>query len=479
MKNFFRIFAVVIVAVLMTSVAVFAEGEPTVTITNEVVDEDAGIYAFTVDATANPGIMTFSINFSYNSDVVVPYDANYLDGSFDVTDTENNLTEAYIENVYYKDTNAFCFDVASKLSLDVTLYEIDSNSNRTAVYPVFNTTKTLSAHKKGIIFSYYYTIADGKTLDDVKFALEGTDTVFENIKASDATGASVHVFAQDTANTYHYGSKGEIVVDAFFDKEEVTASTITVPAGSTVYFADGTTASYDAETEVEVPAEAGFIYVNNGYSTHAIYEVTEAGVPTKIEALDNAVVAIDGANIRTSGVQGIRTRAAVSNAAKALGLANSKYEIAEYGFIVTAETNKTGLASADYNLDMSLVDAGKAKIGVAYNKAENVDFVFSTNDETTIFTNVLKNIPLTKAALQANIVSRPYYIITDGENETVIYGEIIKKTVYGVASAIKVANGDDYNDNKAYIDSVIEAVEGAPVAELATEIAIDISKLYE
>ena len=478
MKNFFRIFAVVIATVLMMSVVAFAEGEPTVTITNEVIDENAGIYALRVAAESTTGLKVFTMHFSYNSDVVIPYDYEY-ETSFDVTDTATNGTEAYIDGVYYKDTNKICFDVATKLSLDVTLYEIDAENNRTAVYPTFSTTSNRSAHKTGNVFDYYYTIADGKTLDDVKFALEGENTAFANIKASDTTGASIHVFAQDTNGAFHYGSNGVIVVDAFFDEEEPTVSTISVAAGSWVYFVDGTAVLYNEDTEVEVPAEAGLIYVNTGYDAHTVYAVDAEGVPTKVTGLDNAILGSAGANIRTSGVQGIRFRASVSNTAKDLGLATSEYEIAEYGFIVTAETNKTGFDSNSDFLGMNLVEAGKAKKGVAYNKADGTDIVFAEETDSTIFTNVVKNIPLTKSALQANIVSRPYYIVTDGETETVLYGELTKKSVYGVAVAIKEAAGADYTDNQDYIDSIISIVEGSQVAELTTEIAIDISKLYE
>lgn len=480
MKTFIKIFAVAIAFVLMMSVAVFAEGEPTFTITNEVVDEDAGIYSFQVSAEANPGVKIFSILFSYNSDVVIPFDANYLEGSFDFTDTENNETADINGNgVYFRDSNGFCFDISSKLELQATLYEIDEENNRVGVYPTLMTTSNLKAHKSGVIFDYYYTIADGKTIDDIDFALETASTAFTNIANTSNKGSATHIYASVTDGTEYTGSKGEIVVDAFFDEGEPTVSTISVAAGSTVYFVDGTAMLFNEDTEVEVPAEAGLIYVNTGYDAHTVYAVDAEGVPTKVTGLDNAILGSAGANIRTSGVQGIRFRASVSNTAKDLGLATSEYEIAEYGFIVTAETNKTGFDSNSDFLGMNLVEAGKAKKGVAYNKADGTDIVFAEETDSTIFTNVVKNIPLTKSALQANIVSRPYYIVTDGATETVLYGELTKKSVYGVAVAIKEAAGADYTDNKDYIDSIISIVEDTQVAELTTEIAIDVTKLYE
>ncbi len=480
MKNFIKFFALAIACILMMSAVAFAEGEPAITITNEVIDEDAGIYAFRVAAEANPGIKVFSIHFSYNSDVVIPYDYAF-ETSFDVTDTATNETTSYIDDVYYKDDNAICFEVATKLTLNTTLYEIDAANNRTAVYPVFSTSSNRSAHTAGNVFDYYYTLASGKTIDDVEFALEDTSTVFTNIKGTSNKDSAVHIYASVTDGTEYKGVNGEIIVDAFFDEEEVTASKITVPAGSTVYFVDGTSTTYAAETEVEVPAAAGLLYVNTGYTTHAVYAVDANGVATKVDALDNAVLGMDNASIRTSGVKGIRFASAFNNDAKALDFDESAaYEIAEYGFIVTAETTATGLKDTAYTLDMALVAAGKAKTGVAYNKADGTDVIYSiTEDDYTIFTSVLKNIPTSKASLTATIASRPYYIVTDGENETILYGEITKRSIYDVAKLIKNANGTDYTENKAYIDEIITAVDGTQPAVLTTEITLDVSKLFD
>ncbi len=481
MKNFAKIFALAIACVLMMSVVAFAEGEPTFTITNELIDEDAGIYSFQVSAEANPGIKVFSILFSYNSDVVVPFDANYLEGSFDVTDTENNETTDISGNgTYFRDSNGFCFDVSSKLELQATLYELDTTNNRVGVSPAFMTTSNLKAHKSGVIFDYYYTIADGKTIDDVEFALETASTAFTNIANTSNKGSATHIYASVTDGTEYIGSKGGITVDAFFDEEDTPeASIINVSSGETVYFADGTVVTYEEDTSVEVPAVAGIMYINTGYTSHLVFSVDQYGVITHIEDLNDAVLGMDGAGIRTSGVQGIRFRSSVSNSAKELTASANGYEIMEYGFLVTAETAVTGLKDTDYTLDMALVKAGKAKTGVAYNKADGINIVYESDPERTIFTNVVKNIPMNKTSLESIIASRPYYILTDGENVITVYGEITKRSIYEVAKAIKEANDTDYTSNKAYIDEIITTVDGTQTAELTTEIKLDVSFLYE
>ena len=260
------------------------------------------------------------------------------------------------------------------------------------------------------------------------------------------------------------------------EDDKITYSTISVPENSTVYFQDGSTLSGDSASTVNVPKEKGYLYVNVAGTEHVVYSVSEDGVPTRIDVLDNALLAFNGANIRTNGVQGIRFKASVGNTAKALSADNSNYEISEYGFIVTAETEKTGLKNEFYTLDMALVNDGKAVKGVAYNKSDSTDIVYALDDDRTVFTVVLKNIPLVSRALTTTVVTRPYYILSDGETETVVYGEITKRSVYDVARAIKNAGGTDYTDNKDYIDNIMEIV--ASKIESDDEIAFDASDLF-
>jgi len=240
----------------------------------------------------------------------------------------------------------------------------------------------------------------------------------------------------------------------------VSKSTITVPENSTVHFADGTVKKYENETTVFVPTDEGFIYVNSGYTSHTLYVVGADGIAQRITEFDNAVVGINGASMRTQSPQGLRFYSYASNSAKEMEASSDGYEISEYGFIVTAETAYTGLIGKDYSLDMNLVAEGKAVPGIAYQKGIK-DKVFENQDEfnRVLFTAVLLGMPENKVGYTTTIASRPYYIITDGETETVLYGEITKRTVYEVALAIKNENGDNYNSNIEYIDGIIAVVE--------------------
>jgi hypothetical protein len=251
---------------------------------------------------------------------------------------------------------------------------------------------------------------------------------------------------------------------------------ISVPAGSVVYFADGTSKAYSQATSVVVPAKEGYIYVNKGFESHEVYYVDADGNTEKLTYLENAILGFNGAGIRTSGVQGIRFRASVSDISRELSESEDGYEISEYGFVVTAETKASGLSGKDYTLDMALVNSKKAVKGVAYNKNSGKDIVFENTDNRTVFTSVLKNIPFENKALTTQIASRPYYILTDGETEIVIYGEITKRSVYDVAKAIKNSGGSDYTDNKEYVDSIIDIVTSTIQSD--DEIVFDVSDLF-
>ena len=256
---------------------------------------------------------------------------------------------------------------------------------------------------------------------------------------------------------------------------ETGLETISVPAGSTVYFYfedDKTVTKCPYEANIGVPVKKGFIYVNTGYSAQTIYSVDENGMPTKIDVFDNAVLGFGRAGIRTDGINGIRFRSSVSTTSKDLTVSQDKYEVKEYGFLVAAETSVTGLVDGTYTLDMSYVEKGKAIKGIAYNKSLNKDIVYDQDDENqrTIFTAIVHGVPLNRTALRSALVSRPYYIFTDGTEEFIVYGESTRRSIYDVAKAIKNENGSDYADHKEYIDKVVELAE-------RDDVDIDVSDL--
>lgn len=146
-----------------------------------------------------------------------------------------------------------------------------------------------------------------------------------------------------------------------------------------------------------------------------------------------------------------------------------KSSVKEYGYLVTVESDHNALP-ADYELNMALVDSGKAKKGVAYSAADSIDISYGTDAERTIITMVATGVPLTKEAVMTNIVARPYYIL---ENGAVIYGEPATRQVIEVALAIKNEDEAAYNENKEYIDKIISLV-----SEEELEVIIQLGPLF-
>lgn len=187
--------------------------------------------------------------------------------------------------------------------------------------------------------------------------------------------------------------------------------TIPVTTGDVIYLQDGTSAVAETTGDYEIPADDGYVTVNTGYDSQKVYLV-ESGVVSEQTDLRDGVLGTDASAIRNDQVaSGIRFKSSF--------LTVLKSNVKEYGYLVTVESDHNALP-ADYELNMALVDSGKAKKGVAYSEADGIDVSYGTDAERTIITMVATGVPLTKEAVMTNIVARPYYIL---ENGAVIYGE--------------------------------------------------------
>ena len=258
---------------------------------------------------------------------------------------------------------------------------------------------------------------------------------------------------------------------------EIKVAEIPVAAGDTVYEYTADGSSY---TATEIDADGTYnvlvpesdedvltVIVNSGYTAQKGYNVgidltdyfDEAG------AAANGVLGSNEESMRADDPQGIRFFGTVSNAITAY--------ISEYGFIMTAESAYNNLGE-DYVLDMALVEEGKAKKGVAYD-GNGTDLYFSRNDATTVIAGVLYGIPKTAEGVQTIIVSRPYY----KAGNAYVYGEENAATLYDIAK--KLLEDDAYEAVWEYAQEIVDLVDGTEpeLPELTTEIAIDVSSLYE
>ena len=164
--------------------------------------------------------------------------------------------------------------------------------------------------------------------------------------------------------------------------------------------------------------------------------------------------------IRSGGsVNGIRFKAAIAPSAKE--------KLDEIGFIATREVLLPVLDETAGTYDYTALDFGylgkEAQkeedaplyvYGVAYNKAEGVDIINGDGaDGSIIYTAVMNGIPLENK--NEKLVVRSYAKFAINGNAVTVYSAPEATSLYETAKAVKDAGGEAYENNKAYIDSIV------------------------
>ena len=298
-----------------------------------------------------------------------------------------------------------------------------------------------------VVFEMYFKYADGKSAADVK-----------------ADSFVVDYVHYANGSNHYYGEADASANDIVFSNDIVPKDlTISVKKDDIVYFQDDSVVKITEDNDkYPLPSkDDGYVVVNSGFTAQKLYKVT-SGAITEVTSNENGVLATDSASLRKDSVAtGLRFKSSFATALK--------NTVKEYGYLVTVESAYNALP-ADYVLNMDLVIAGKAKKGVAFNKADGTDIYFNVDGARTIVTAVATNIPLTKDAVTTNIVARPYYELEDG---TIVYGETVKRQAAEVAQKIKAEDAETYAKYKDYIDAIV-----ALVAEDPNYAIIDLGPLF-
>lgn len=428
----FLIFAIVLTAML--AVMAFAES---VTYTMVPIDEEAGHYDLIINAkcTGEGKVIQLTTQFTFNNEILRPADsyADYAEVPLE-TVTYEPIVTAESGRVSYDLLDKKWTTEASSTSLLVTAYILPEMVDQ------------FEADLDVLKISF--VLVDGKKITDIK----ESDFVIDKI------------LLQTGANGEFGYNEPTIPTELPFENNVPTkteALTIPVTAGDVIYLQDGTSAVAETTGDYEIPADDGYVTVNTGYDSQKVYLV-ESGAVSEQTDLRDGVLGTDASAIRNDQVaSGIRFKSSF--------LTVLKSNVKEYGYLVTVESDHNALP-ADYELNMALVDSGKAKKGVAYSEADGIDVSYGTDAERTIITMVATGVPLTKEAVMTNIVARPYYIL---ENGAVIYGEPATRQVIEVALAIKNEDKAAYAENKEYIDDIISLV-----SEEELEVIIQLGPLF-
>ncbi len=201
---------------------------------------------------------------------------------------------------------------------------------------------------------------------------------------------------------------------------------------------------------VKITGDRVYLTDNAGYNATALYSIDRSGKWSSISggSQNKVIAAKNTAQIRTTGVAGIRFMADVSNSLKLLDDTTEFGETKEIGFVIGLSTVFT-----DTIPTLKEVETGKAVKGIAYNGTINT--VFATESDYETIACVLKGIPMTKEALMTPIIMVPYVTINNGTSDETVYGQSVTNSPYNVALAISQAGGESYAQNKAYIDEIL------------------------
>lgn len=460
MKKFLTLLAMLAICAMLV-MAVSAEVTVTYDLTQEATDDGASSTYVITATLVNPDAAEFQIwynHIEFDNTIIVP--ADYYDGS--VVDLENN-PDYCIEAASYTNRGttykATIVDPYWTANGNITTHEFDSYYAET----------TKIVNKTGLaVFKFYFNFADGKSADDF------TSDSFKIVSARYV----------DNDIDYYYQREGHEDNMTIINNVVPEATVITIPvlAGDKIYMnGDGTFVTAAEAGDYVVPANAGYVAVNTGYTAQKTYFVDSTSATLVHE---NGVLIRDGQyNVRASkssdeaeyGEDRSGLRFFMDHAIAGRTVEN--HEIVEVGYVMTAESNKVinnNGKGENYILDMNMVDSGFANSGYAFNTDNGTDFAFETGDDTYIITGVFYNIPMN--AVQIPIAARAYYRVGD----TYIYGEVTKTTLYEEAVKVKESANFDSLAEEAqdYINEIIAQVDGEETPIVEEEVIIDISGLY-
>lgn len=442
MKKTLKLFLVMtfIVSALVLSVA--AAGTPKFTFSLVESTETAGGYDVVVHVSSPGGkVNAVQVVLTFNNEILLPADcADYTAVALDkVVDEPVFLAETKVGKKTY--TYALPADPTWKTSGNKTTVTVDCYTTDGDKFDAENLD----------LMTISFTCAAGKKVSDLK----NGDFTVDSLYIADGVNGE---FAYNRP-----GTPNPVPFENTIVPPEPKDLTISVKKDDIVYFQDDSVVKIAEDNgKYPLPSKAdGYVVVNSGFTAQKLYKVT-SGAITEVTSNENGVLATDSASLRKDSVAtGLRFKSSFATALK--------NTVKEYGYLVTVESAYNALP-ADYVLNMDLVAAGKAKKGVAFNKADGTDIYFNVDGARTVVTAVATNIPLTKDAVTTNIVARPYYELEDG---TIVYGETVKRQAAEVAQKIKAEDAETYAKYKDYIDAIV-----ALVAEDLTYAIIDLGPLF-
>ena len=353
---------------------------------------------------------------------------------------ENSWYGGYVLKLNYKNNKALLY---SKNESKDALVELTSKTLSTLDTPVtleLNEAYSLKLSAVGDMLIGY--------VDDVEvLRFEASDTAIEAKSATKNDSGYPGVMINSGVAYFENFVVSEIPENSIVIDKVATDATV---------YVDGK-ASAEAKATGIVQANPGqsiqIITIDdndsNKIATNEVYLVKADGTVVQPECLQDAI-SYDETAIRSTGNKGIRFKSSVTKSAKA---GDEEFVLQEYGTVVTKETILNG--------DDLYLGATYATVkGKAYDKANNIDFIFGETDTSYYFTGVL--VKIAEANYSTTYVARPYAIYEDtAGTQYKIYGNMIGRSLYEVAQLALADTEFGYTETeKSYFQGIVDYVTG-------------------
>lgn len=422
------------------------------------------------DSVANSHVNTFAAQFFFNPEKLVLCDLNY-----------EPVTDYYAAGT----TPIYCYPVkqgrieysyeAKPINDEgVSQMWLPQADGTVRGYVIVNSADEKFDSNDNLMFSIAFKLADGVSVDDLAY----NDFVIHQLFAED-TYLGTYGYNYEAATDKQMDCSNTVVPEA----PVVVPVTIPVTAGDIVYLQDGTKVNIAETNEAYVlTADVGYVAVNTGYDAQKTYYIngtsavpvhTDAVLGSELYSLRDRTPVYDAVKGEEIDKSGLRFQMLSSQSSRNVA---DPHDVVEAGFLMTAKVQKVVDAYGESpELTHDKVESGLVKKGVAYDPANGIDIRMGSEDGIIDIRGVFYNIPIEQKTVTTTIISRPYYKV----GNTYVYGEASETTLYDVAAKIKDGGYEGCTGElRAYIDEIIECVEGEETPIVEDEVIIDISGLY-
>lgn len=290
-------------------------------------------------------------------------------------------------------------------------------------------------------------ISSEKISDFENTATSNEDEIFQNDSTTDKVNISENLtYDSDLTESKQTTEERITVADMDFEEHAVTFSESFINNCS-IIFEHNKTTSTDEVLSFDDMKTLGSV------STMS----TETEISSDVYTTAPEILNVTSLSIADSESSALRFGAKVTLEQKVAAL--------EYG-ILMCETEELENSNTELTLENTSVSFVR---GVAYNRDDGIDNVFSSDDEYVTYVGILTNIPVEKYV--AYITARPYIIYDANGTLTYVYGNTHSNSIYRLSKTLLGTGLSE--ESRTIIEGYILDAENAISLSTADEVYLD------